>query len=102
MNEITTVPDSVSNAGYTFNYALWTAGTVVTLVNAPWDSDYVKKYRPSQKFSASTIRDKVVDSLWGKILIYDLPKIPLHQELQLKIQKVDVNAKAELNLYLAP
>ena len=67
-----------------------------------WDSDYVKKYRPSQKFSASTIRDKVVDSLWGKILIYDLPKIPLHQELQLKIQKVDVNAKAELNLYLTP
>lgn len=41
MNEITTVPDSVSNAGYLFNYSLWTAGTVVTLVNVPWDSDYV-------------------------------------------------------------
>lgn len=67
-----------------------------------WDADYVKKYRPSQKFSASTIRDKVVDSLWGKVLTYDLPKIPLHQELQLQIQKVDVNAKSELNLYLTP
>lgn len=41
MSEITTVPENVSNAGYTFNYALWTAGTVVTLANVPWDSDYV-------------------------------------------------------------
>lgn len=40
MSQITTVPPNVSNAGYTFNYALWTAGTVVTLVNVPWDADY--------------------------------------------------------------
>lgn len=39
-NEITEVPTSVSSAGHSFNYAVWTAGTVLTLVNATWDSTY--------------------------------------------------------------
>lgn len=46
MNQITTVPPNVSSAGHSFNYALWTAGTVVTLVNVPWDSDYRSVYKP--------------------------------------------------------
>lgn len=52
MNEITTVPENVSNAGYTFNYALWTAGTVVTLVNVPWDSDYRNVMEPGYNYDA--------------------------------------------------
>lgn len=40
MNQIPAVPSSVTKAGLNFNYALWTAGTVLTLATVPWDSDY--------------------------------------------------------------
>lgn len=50
MNQITNVPKSVSKAGYEFNYALWTAGTTITLVNTPWDALYrdVVQYGPGE------------------------------------------------------
>lgn len=45
-NAITEVPENVTGAGYTFNYGMWTAGTTLTLVNVPWDSDYREVARP--------------------------------------------------------
>lgn len=67
-----------------------------------WDSDYVRRYNPSSRFSASTIRDKVQDNLWGETLTYTLPKIPLYGEVGLQIFSIDVNSKSELNLRLTP
>jgi hypothetical protein len=67
-----------------------------------WDSDYVRKYNPSERFSASKIRDKVQDGLWGETLTYPLPKVPLYGDIGLQILSIDVNAKSELNLRLTP
>ncbi|MNT88634.1 hypothetical protein D3C72_2292230 [compost metagenome] len=71
-------------------------------VSYSWDSDYVRKYNPSEKFASSTIRDKVQDGLWGETLTYTLPKVPLYGEVGLKIISIDVNSKSELNLRLTP
>ena len=67
-----------------------------------WDSDYVRKYGPSTRFSASKIRDKAQDSLWGDTLTYTLPKIPLYNDINLQILSIDTNSKSELNLRLTP
>src|SRR5690625_1892339 len=41
MSYITDPPlDHPGRAGHDFNYAVWTAGTSVTLCNVPWNSDY--------------------------------------------------------------
>lgn len=40
MGKIDDLPSSISNAGMEFDYAVWTAGTVLTLANVPWNSDY--------------------------------------------------------------
>lgn len=39
MNQITDPPLN-SDFGYDFNYAVWTEGTRVSLVNVPWNNDY--------------------------------------------------------------
>lgn len=39
MNQINQLPQPM-NSGLAFNYAAWTAGTVVTLCTVPWSSDY--------------------------------------------------------------
>lgn len=40
MPKIDDLPGGVSDAGLEFNYAVWSAGTVLTLANVAWDSDY--------------------------------------------------------------
>lgn len=40
MPKIDDLPSSISNAGMEFDYAVWTAGTLLTLANVPWNSDY--------------------------------------------------------------
>lgn len=40
MAKIDDLPSSIGNAGMEFDYAVWTAGTVITLANVPWNSDY--------------------------------------------------------------
>uniref|UniRef100_A0A183CNR3 Caud_tail_N domain-containing protein n=1 Tax=Globodera pallida TaxID=36090 RepID=A0A183CNR3_GLOPA len=40
MPKIDDLPENVSDAGLDFNYAVWTAGTVLTLANVRWNSDY--------------------------------------------------------------
>lgn len=71
-------------------------------ISYSWDSDYVRKYNPSERFSASKICDKVQDSLWGETLHYTLPQIPIYGDIGLKIISIDVNSKSELNLRLTP
>lgn len=76
MNEITAVPDSVSNAGYTFNYALWTAGTVVTLVNVPWDSDYRNVMEPGYDY------DAYINAQTNKITVSQMKMAPLNRPIR--------------------
>lgn len=40
MAKIDDLPEGVTRAGLDFDYVVWTAGTVVTLANVPWNSDY--------------------------------------------------------------
>lgn len=40
MPKIDDLPENVSDAGLDFNYAVWTAGTVLTLANVRWNADY--------------------------------------------------------------
>lgn len=40
MAKIDDLPASISDAGMEFDYAVWTPGTVLTLANVPWNSDY--------------------------------------------------------------
>lgn len=40
MAKIDDLPSGVSDAGLGFDYAVWTAGTTITLANVPWNSDY--------------------------------------------------------------
>ncbi len=65
-----------------------------------WNSEYRKKYSPSTRFSANTIRNKVVDALWGKTLSVQLPNIPLSEGLYLQIDRAAIDARSELNLFL--
>jgi len=40
MAKIGDLPATISDAGMEFDYAVWTPGTVLTLANVPWNSDY--------------------------------------------------------------
>jgi len=48
----------VSQAGLSFNYAAWTAGTVVTLCTVPWNSDY----RDVVRFANQAGLDSYIDT----------------------------------------
>lgn len=50
MPKIDDLPNGVSGAGLDFNYAVWTPGTVITLCNVPWNSDY----RDVTQFASAT------------------------------------------------
>ncbi|MGZ3768275.1 MAG: hypothetical protein ACXVCP_12745 [Bdellovibrio sp.] len=68
-----------------------------------WDKSYVGKYHPSQKFDAQTIRDKIVAGLKDKIITYNIPKIPVTEDISLKILKAAVpTGKQDFMLQLTP
>lgn len=54
-------PEDPGKFGLDFNYALWTAGTTVTLCNVPWYSDY----RDVVFFDTQAELDKYLDSAAG-------------------------------------
>lgn len=68
-----------------------------------WDSSYVKKYYPSRKFDADTIRDRIVGDLWGKTMTFSIPRIPVTDELSFKVMKASVpSGGQDIVLQLAP
>lgn len=68
-----------------------------------WDTAYVKKYYPSQRFNADTIRDRIVGNLWGKTMNFAIPKIPITDIISLKVMKAAVPAgKNDIIFRLAP
>ncbi|MGZ3775730.1 MAG: hypothetical protein ACXVCY_08120 [Pseudobdellovibrionaceae bacterium] len=68
-----------------------------------WDSSYIKKYDPNQKFSADTIRDRIVGSLWGKTVTMAIPSIPVTDDISLKVLKAAVpTGGQDIVIQLAP
>lgn len=76
-NQITTVPQTVSSAGHSFNYALWSAGTVVTLTIVPWDSDY------RNVVAKSTDIDSFIDSQPAKLVVRNMKQMKLNQPIRI-------------------
>lgn len=56
-NQITD-PPNVYDAGLEFNYAVWTADTVITMCNVPWNNDY----RDIVKFNNRAALDAYIDN----------------------------------------
>jgi hypothetical protein len=56
---ITNPPNTNYDFGYAFNYALWTEGTNVTLVNVPWNNDY----RDIVKFATRTALNNYLNGI---------------------------------------
>jgi hypothetical protein len=71
-------------------------------LNYQWDPTYVRNYSPSQRFSASTIRDRVLDSIAGKTSKFNLPALPLTEGVSLKVKSVKTLSNEDLLLRLNP
>lgn len=58
-NEFPGLPDNIYEYENQFNYAVWSAGTVIQCCNVPWDSSY----RDIVRFDSDTVRDEYFSSL---------------------------------------
>lgn len=76
-NQITTVPQTVSSAGHSFNYALWSAGTVVTLTTVPWDSDY------RNVVAQDTSVDAYINAQPGNLVVRNMKQMKLNQPIRI-------------------
>ncbi|QDK37798.1 hypothetical protein DOE51_09475 [Bdellovibrio sp. NC01] len=77
------------------------ANTDMTL-KYQWDSSYVNKFGPSQRFGASTIQGRILDAIDGQSTTVTLPAIPLTTGLSLKVNKAATLSNSDLLLQLAP
>lgn len=71
-------------------------------MSASYDASYVSRYSPSKRFSASTIRDRIIDGLWGQTVSMSLPKVPVAEGLSLQVKKLLTTDSADLVLQMAP
>lgn len=69
---------------------------------ASFDDSYVARYRPSTRFSTSTIRDRIVGGLWGQTVRMTIPKIPVAEGLGLNVKKLLTTDSSDLVLQLTP
>lgn len=77
MNGITAPPNTY-DFGLNFNYALWTQGTNVSLVNVPWNNDYRDIVKFTDRAALNTYIDSI-ESVGTKIsnLSYVKPNQPI-------------------------
>lgn len=81
MNQIIGQPNTY-DFGLDFNYALWTQGTHVTLVNVPWNNDY----RDIVKFADRTALNAYIDSVEGAgIRINNLSYVKPNQPIRIDV-----------------
>jgi hypothetical protein len=81
LNEIQVLPNE-KTFGYGFSYASWIAGTVVTLANVPWNSDY----RDLVHFDNQAGLDNYLDTLAGPtVTIGSMSYLPMNQPVRLNI-----------------
>jgi len=72
------VPEEVTRAGLDFDYVVWTPGTIVTLANVPWNSDY----RDVVRFSSTATLNNYINDDAGPIvtlnqMMYAIPGRPV-------------------------
>lgn len=67
-----------------------------------YDSTYISRYSPSRRFKSSTIRDRIIDSLWGQSVSMTLPEIPVAEGLSLQVNKLLTTDSSDLVLQLTP
>ena len=80
MNSVTASPNQY-NFGLEFNYALWTQGTDITLVNVPWNNDY----RDIVRFTNPSI-NTYIDSIESSgVSISNLSYVKPNQPIRLDI-----------------
>lgn len=71
-------------------------------MNYQWDPSYVDRYAPSERFSAGTIRDRILEAVAGKTVSVNLPSLPLMEGVSLKVQSAKSLSNSDLLLRLAP
>ncbi|WP_235046077.1 hypothetical protein [Bdellovibrio bacteriovorus] len=67
-----------------------------------YDSTYISRYSPSRRFKSATIRDRIIDSLWGQSVSMTLPDIPVAEGLSLQVNKLLTTESSDLVLQLTP
>lgn len=82
MTNAITAPPNTYDFGYDFNYALWTEGTVVTLVNVPWNNDY----RDIVKFTDRAALNAYINSIQNVGIVvnnvsYIKPNMPVRLDV---------------------
>lgn len=77
MKEINSLPNSNYGFGEGFNYAVWTEGTQITLVNVPWNNDYRDIVRFQGKSDLNTYIDSQQDILKIDRISYLKPLEPI-------------------------
>lgn len=81
MNQIPAVPSSVTKAGLNFNYALWTAGTVVTLTTVEWDSSY----RNVVNFPKGKSIDKYIETVDSNTKVTNMKHQRINQDVRVDV-----------------
>lgn len=71
-------------------------------LKAQWDTNYLRVHRPSQRFAASTVRDRIVQSLSGKSLSFKLPTWPVGEGTSLRIESLQQTEGKDFELMLVP
>lgn len=80
MSNIQNPPATVTDAGLSFNYALWTAGTEITLCNVPWNNDYRDILAPD-----TDVNDYIDDNIASSIVIDNLSYVKPNQPVRINI-----------------
>lgn len=65
-----------------------------------WDPSYVEKYSPARTFAAEKIRSRIQSSVQNKTLDYQLPRIPVSDDISFVVQKAEPTKSGDLILYL--
>jgi hypothetical protein len=65
-----------------------------------WEPSYVEKYSPSRTFAAEKIRSRIESSVQNKSLDYQLPSIPVSDDISLVVQRAEPTKSGDLILYL--
>ncbi len=71
-------------------------------ISALWEPSYIQNYSPYRRFASTTIRNQVLEGLESRSITFELPKIPIADGLNLKIQAMQVTKKSDLIFVISP
>lgn len=94
MNQLHELPTE-KDFGEQFNYAVWTAGTTVTLANVPWNSDY----RDVAHFKDRAALDNYIDMSPGPMIVTNASYAAMGRPVRLQIPFHRANTYNYLRAY---